>query len=119
GPVDITGRALSEPLAQRLGSSVLVVNKGGAGGNIGAEEVAHSAPDGHTVVLALDSMLTVNPYFLWRHHPGPGAGAHRSGGRTRQRAGGQCPFANQERGGLPGPWQARAHDRRLGRQCHG
>lgn len=63
GPVDITGRSLAEPLARELGQAIIVLNKGGAGGNIGAEEVARSAPDGYQVLLALDSMLTVNPHF--------------------------------------------------------
>ncbi|MVW77808.1 Bug family tripartite tricarboxylate transporter substrate binding protein [Bordetella sp. 02P26C-1] len=63
GPVDLAGRVLAEYLGQELGQTVVVVNKGGAGGNIGAEEVARSAPDGSTLLLALDSILTVNPYF--------------------------------------------------------
>lgn len=63
GPVDITGRSLSEALARELGQPVIIQNKAGAGGNIGAEEVARSAPDGYQLLLALDSMLTVNPYF--------------------------------------------------------
>jgi len=63
GPVDITGRALADPLGRQLHQNVIVVNKAGAGGNIGAEDVASSRPDGHTLLLALDSMLTVNPYF--------------------------------------------------------
>lgn len=74
GPVDIAGRALSEPLARHLGQTVIVMNKAGAGGNIGAEEVARSQPDGYTLLLALDSILTVNPYF-YRQRPGQRAPA--------------------------------------------
>lgn len=67
GPVDIAGRVLGEYLGQRLGRPVVVVNKGGAGGNIGAEEVSRSAPDGATLLLALDSILTVNPFFYGKN----------------------------------------------------
>ncbi|AWP73382.1 tripartite tricarboxylate transporter substrate binding protein [Bordetella bronchiseptica] len=63
GPVDIAGRVVGQELGQQLGTPVVVSNKGGAGGNIGAEEVSRSQPDGGTLLLALDSILTVNPYF--------------------------------------------------------
>lgn len=63
GPVDIAGRAVGEPMGQQLGRPVVVVNKAGAGGNIGAEDVARSQSDGYTMLLALDSILTVNPHL--------------------------------------------------------
>ncbi|MCD0504960.1 Bug family tripartite tricarboxylate transporter substrate binding protein [Bordetella petrii] len=71
GPVDIAARAVAEPMARRLAQSIVVVNKGGAGGNIGADEVARSQPDGHTLLLALDSILTVNPSFYGQAAPPP------------------------------------------------
>jgi tripartite-type tricarboxylate transporter receptor subunit TctC len=51
GVVDITGRLLAAELAKELASPVIVENKPGAGGTIGAEAVARSAPDGYTILL--------------------------------------------------------------------
>lgn len=51
GPADSLGRLLAEKLKQSWGESVIVENRGGAGGNIGAEAVAKSAPDGYTLLL--------------------------------------------------------------------
>lgn len=49
GPLDLMGRILSEKLSGPLGKPVVVENKPGAAGNVGAAEVARAAPDGHTV----------------------------------------------------------------------
>jgi tripartite-type tricarboxylate transporter receptor subunit TctC len=51
GPADGLGRLLAEKLKQSWGESVIVENRGGAGGNIGAELVAKAAPDGYTLLL--------------------------------------------------------------------
>jgi tripartite-type tricarboxylate transporter receptor subunit TctC len=60
GGTDILGRLLSERLAARLGQPVVIENRGGAGGNVGAEAAARSAPDGYTIVLVAPS-LTISP----------------------------------------------------------
>jgi tripartite-type tricarboxylate transporter receptor subunit TctC len=61
GNADITGRLFSEALAKRLGQSVIVENRGGAGGAIGSEQVANSAPDGYSIVLGSTGTFLVSP----------------------------------------------------------
>ncbi len=61
GPLDIIGRALAQKLAEAWGVGVVVDNRPGAGGNIGADIVAKSAPDGYTVVMGALSTHAVNP----------------------------------------------------------
>lgn len=63
GSADILGRILAQDLGKNLGQNVLVENRGGAGGNIGAEIVAKSPADGYTILLASGSMMTVNPFI--------------------------------------------------------
>jgi tripartite-type tricarboxylate transporter receptor subunit TctC len=61
GSLDIVGREIAQKLSQAWGQSVIVENKPGAGGNIGADFVAKSAPDGYTVVMGALSTHAVNP----------------------------------------------------------
>jgi tripartite-type tricarboxylate transporter receptor subunit TctC len=63
GSSDIIARAISAPLAEALGTSVIVENKVGANGNIGADFVAKSAPDGHTLLLCDVRALAISPAF--------------------------------------------------------
>jgi len=58
--VDITARILQPALSEALGQPIIVENRGGAGGALGTEAVAKSAPDGYTFLLALSSH-TINP----------------------------------------------------------
>ena len=66
GPLDVMGRLLSERLGAALGKAVIVENKPGAAGNIGAAEVAKAPADGHTVLLTLFSIITSNPHLYDR-----------------------------------------------------
>jgi tripartite-type tricarboxylate transporter receptor subunit TctC len=61
GAADTVARALSEPLGRILGQPVVVENKPGAGSSIAAENVAKSAPDGYSVLIASPSSISVNP----------------------------------------------------------
>jgi tripartite-type tricarboxylate transporter receptor subunit TctC len=55
GLADIVGRPVAEAMSRDLGQPVVVENKGGAGGGIGMAQVAKSAPDGYTILMALSS----------------------------------------------------------------
>jgi len=62
GAPDIVARVVGEKISQRLGQPVVVDNKPAANGNTAAAEVARAAPDGHTLLLAADSLITINPH---------------------------------------------------------
>lgn len=66
GPVDAAARQLAVGMAERLGQTVVVENKPGAGSTIGASEVAKSAPDGHTVLFSLPDSFTYVPQLFKR-----------------------------------------------------
>ena len=60
GGTDIVARILTEPLAAVLGQPIVIENRGGAGGNVGTDVAAKSAPDGYTILFTLSSH-TINP----------------------------------------------------------
>jgi tripartite-type tricarboxylate transporter receptor subunit TctC len=61
GSTDLIARALAQEMSKTLGQQVVVVNKAGAGGAIGAAEVANARPDGHTLAMMPVGPLTTQP----------------------------------------------------------
>ncbi|MDO8456734.1 MAG: tripartite tricarboxylate transporter substrate binding protein [Burkholderiaceae bacterium] len=61
GPNDILARTIGQELAASLKQPVIIDNRAGATGNIGAQAVARAAPDGYTLLITLDSSITANP----------------------------------------------------------
>ncbi len=62
GTTDLLGRLMAEGLGAELGQSVVVVNKAGAGGSLGASEVAHAQADGYTLLLGTPGTQIINAY---------------------------------------------------------
>lgn len=63
GSTDVVGRLLAKELSKTWGQTVLVENRAGAGGNLGAAAVAKAAPDGYTLFLTAGAVFTVNPHL--------------------------------------------------------
>ncbi|WP_372622985.1 Bug family tripartite tricarboxylate transporter substrate binding protein [Falsiroseomonas sp.] len=68
GTTDILARIVAEPLGQRLGEPVVVENRAGAGGGIGAAQVAKADADGHTLLMTTIGTAAIN-YGLYRNLP--------------------------------------------------
>lgn len=68
GLVDVLARAVGEEISKALGQPVIVENKPGAGGNIGAELVAKAAPDGYTLLMTSPGIQSINQ-FLYKTMP--------------------------------------------------
>jgi tripartite-type tricarboxylate transporter receptor subunit TctC len=64
GSTDVVARAMQPSLEKRLGQPVVIENRGGAGGNLGTDAVAKSAPDGYTIGFSAAGALTVNPSLI-------------------------------------------------------
>ena len=62
GPSDILSRFVGQKLGEALGETLVVDNRGSVGGILGAELGARAIPDGHTLLLAANSLLTINPH---------------------------------------------------------
>ncbi|MFM8610892.1 MAG: Bug family tripartite tricarboxylate transporter substrate binding protein [Burkholderiaceae bacterium] len=63
GPSDILARAVGEQLQRQFNQPFVVENRAGAAGNVGAEVVAKSAGDGHTLLWGIDTTHTINPHI--------------------------------------------------------
>jgi tripartite-type tricarboxylate transporter receptor subunit TctC len=63
GGPDIVGRLVAAKLADSFGQAVVVENRVGGNGSIAGDAVAKAAPDGYTLLLGMDSLLTVNPHL--------------------------------------------------------
>ena len=68
GLADVLARAVGDEMSKTLGQPVIVENRAGAGGNVGAEFVAKSAPDGYTLMMSSAGILTANQ-FLYSKMP--------------------------------------------------
>lgn len=71
GATDLMARSLAQGLGEKLGQTMVVENRAGAGGTIGAEAVASAAPDGYTLLYSTMGVLTINPslYPKLRYDP--------------------------------------------------
>ena len=61
GAADTVARAYAEPMARVLGQPLVIENRAGAGSSIAADNVAHAAPDGYSVLIASPASISVNP----------------------------------------------------------
>jgi tripartite-type tricarboxylate transporter receptor subunit TctC len=68
GAADVIGRALAQQLSEQLKQQVVVTNRPGANGNLGADAVAKSPADGYTLLMSSGGAMTVNP-FLYTNMP--------------------------------------------------
>lgn len=63
GGTDIAGRVVAEALSENLGQAVIVENRPGSGGNIGVAAAAMAEPDGYTLMMGTQALLTQNPHL--------------------------------------------------------
>ena len=64
GPLDDVARTIGVRMTETFGQTVVVDNRGGAGGSLGADMVARSAPDGYTILLGNSGPMTINPNLM-------------------------------------------------------
>ena len=63
GTTDILGRVIAQGFTEDTGHTIIVENRGGAGGNVGGESVAKSAPDGYTLAMVSSGGIVINPWL--------------------------------------------------------
>lgn len=63
GAADTIARAITQPLQEALGQTIVVENRAGSGGNIGGDYVAKADPDGYTLLMTSGGMVSVNPFI--------------------------------------------------------
>src|SRR5438034_4728483 len=68
GPSDVLARMIGQRMSEDWGQPVVIENRVGANTVLGAQQVAKAAPDGYTLLMAIDSTLTMNQY-LYRNPP--------------------------------------------------
>ena len=66
GSTDLVGRLVAQKMSEGLGQQVVVENRGGAGGNLGAAHVAKAEPDGYTILMATVATHALNPAIYTR-----------------------------------------------------
>jgi tripartite-type tricarboxylate transporter receptor subunit TctC len=66
GPIDSIGRLIGQHMTTSLGQNVIIENRPGAGGTVGANAVATAAPDGHTLLMGSTTTLSISP-FLYKN----------------------------------------------------
>lgn len=66
GPTDIVGRMLVQKMTESLGQQVIVENRLGAGGAVGTESVARSAPDGYTLMFSASGAMVITPHLNFK-----------------------------------------------------
>ena len=66
GSIDVVARLMGRHLEGRLGQNVVVENRPGAGGTVGADSVARAAADGHTFLFTAQGPLVLNPFLMKR-----------------------------------------------------
>ena len=71
GPSDILSRLVGQKLGESMGQTVVIDNRGSVGGILGAELGAHAPPDGYTLLMSANSLLTINPHVYKKlpYHP--------------------------------------------------
>ena len=71
GITDILARALGQGLGEALGQPVVVENRPGVNGQLGATAVAHATPDGYTLLVSADTTFVMNPHLYGAHYGNP------------------------------------------------